>query len=331
MNVLVLGGTRFLGRHIVAALAAGGHRVVCFHRGRTIWTLPVGVEERLGDRNDDLGILDTERWDAIVDVNAYEPSQVERSLRLRAQRYLFVSTVSVYADFSVSGISEGAATIQEFDPADAAAAYGGKKAACERLVQKRYPQRALILRPGLIAGRWDPTGRFTYWCERLLRGGSVLVPAPPNRHVQFVDAADVARFAQWLLAREAFGIFNVVGPRRPTVMAEFLGEAAAVARERGAPEADYVWAEETLLTERGVEPWTQMPLWAPGPETSGFLAISNASAIAAGLELRPIGETVRAVLDWTIAERPPNPAGIDSEREAELLAQIPAHSAREIP
>ncbi|HEY6326229.1 MAG TPA: NAD-dependent epimerase/dehydratase family protein [Candidatus Cybelea sp.] len=320
MNVLVLGGTRFLGRHIVATLAERGHRVVCFHRGSTRCALPSAVEERFGDRNADLSAVDTERWDAIVDVNALEPEQVERSLRLRADRYVFVSTVSVYADFSVAGIAEDAATIETFDPADAAVAYGGKKAACERLVRQRYPQNAAILRPGLIAGRWDYTGRFTYWCERLMRGGSVLVPAPADRRVQFVDAADIARFAETVVTRKVFGVFNLVGPARPTSMPQLLREAAFVARELGAPPSRLSWIDGALLTERGVEPWTEMPLWAPGDEWSGLLEISNAAALAAGLELRPIAETVRAVLDWTQAEHPPNPAGLDAGREAELLS-----------
>jgi 2'-hydroxyisoflavone reductase len=323
VNVLVLGGTRFLGRHIVETLAGRGHRVVAFHRGSTQCALPSAVEQRFGDRNADLSRVDTERWDAIVDVNAFEPEQVERSLRLQADRYLFVSTVSVYADFSAAGIAEDAATIQTFDPADAAAAYGGKKAACERLVRERYPQHAAILRPGLIAGRWDYTGRFTYWCERLLRGGSVLVPAPPDRRVQFVDAADLARFAEALLTREAFGVFNVVGPAQPTSMAQVLREAAFVAREREAPPARLRWLDGALLTAQGVAPWTEMPLWAPGDEWSGLLEIDNAAALAAGLELRPIAETVRAVLDWTQAEHPRNPAGLDAGREAELLAHAP--------
>ena len=321
MNVVVLGGTRFLGRHIVEALARHGHRVVALHRGSTQCALPSGVEERFGDRNVDLSAVDTERWDAIVDVNAFEPEQVERSLRLRTDRYLFVSTVSVYADFSAARIAEDAATIEDFDPADAAAAYGGKKAACERLVRERYPQRALILRPGLIAGRWDYTGRFTYWCERLLRGGSVLVPAPQDRRVQFVDAADVACFAETLLTGEIFGTFNVVGPARPTSMAQFLSDTGLVARELNAPPSRLRWIDGALLTARGVEPWSEMPLWAPGNEWSGLLEIDNTAALAAGLELRPIAETVRPVLDGTQAEHPHNPAGIDARREAELLAQ----------
>jgi 2'-hydroxyisoflavone reductase len=319
MNVLVLGGTRFVGRHVVEVFARCGHRVVCFHRGQTTCSLPGDVEVRLGDRDGDLSVVDTDTWDAIVDVNAYEPDQVRRSLRLRSDRYLFISTVSVYADFSVAGLSEQAPTIETFDPADAAAAYGGKKMACERLVLAQSSPRSLILRPGLIAGRWDYTGRFTSWCERLLRAGLTLAPGPPERLVQFVDAADIARFAETALARDVFGVFNVVGPAKPTSMEQFLDVAAAVARERGAPPSRFCWADSALLTERGVAPWTEMPLWAPGEQFDGLMKIDNARALAAGLTLRPIADTVRSILDWTQATRPDNPVGLDAHREAELL------------
>jgi 2'-hydroxyisoflavone reductase len=290
--------------------------VVCFHRGNTPCRLPDDVEVRLGDRNGDLSAVDTETWDAIVDVNAYEPDQVRRSLQLRSDRYLFISTVSVYRDFSLAGISERAPTIDTFDPADPAAAYGGKKMACERLVQAQSSQRYVILRPGLIAGRWDYTGRFTYWCERLLRAGLTLVPGPPERYVQFVDAADVARFAETAIARDAFGVFNIVGPAKPTSMEQFLDVGASVARERGAPPSQFCWADAAFLTEHGIEPWTEMPLWAPGDQYDGLMKIDNASALAAGLALRPIADTVGSVLDST---HPHSPVGLDAQREAELL------------
>jgi 2'-hydroxyisoflavone reductase len=319
VNVLVLGGTRFVGRHVVEAFSRCGHRVVCFHRGKTTCRLPGDVEVRLGDRNGDLSVIDTETWDAIVDVNAYEPDQVRRSLQLRWDRYLFISTVSVYADFSVAGISERAPTIETFDPADDAAAYGGKKMACERLVQAQSSQRYVILRPGLIAGRWDYTGRFTYWCERLLRAGLTLVPGPRERRVQFVDAADVARFAETSLARDVFGVFNVVGPAKPTSMEQFLEEAASAARERGAPPSRFCWVDAAFLTKHGITPWTEMPLWAPGDQYDGLLKIDNERALTVGLALRPIADTVRSVLDWTQATHPHNPVGLDAQREGELL------------
>ena len=145
MRILVLGGTRFLGRHIVERLAAQGHTVVAFHRGETACELPPQVEERFGDRNSDLSSIENDRWDAVVDVAAYEPEQVRRSRELDAKRYLFVSTVNVYADQSTPRIREDWPTMEAFDPADESQAYGGKKAACERLVFERFPNTAIVL------------------------------------------------------------------------------------------------------------------------------------------------------------------------------------------
>ena len=174
MNVLILGGTRALSAATSSNVSVrSGHRVVCFHRGQTTWTLAAEVEERFGDRNEDLGAVSSERWDAIVDTSCYRPEQIRRSLELRTDRYLLISTVSAYRDLAARGISEEAPTIETFDPSDEAASYGGNKAVCERLLIERHPGRQLILRPGLIAGRWDGTGRVSYGWERRFRGGRV--------------------------------------------------------------------------------------------------------------------------------------------------------------
>jgi 2'-hydroxyisoflavone reductase len=321
MNVLVLGGTRFLGRHIVERLAERGHRVVCFHRGQTAWAFPDGVEERLGDRNVDLSAVGGESWDAVIDTSGYRAEQLRRSLELRSDRYLFISTVNVSRDLSVTSVTEDAPTVEEFDPSDEAAAYGGNKAACERLVKERHPERGTIFRPGLIAGRWDPTGRFTYWCDRLLRGGRVLAPNPPSRLVEFIDAADIACFAAHALSNNIAGVFNLVGPAVPTTMERFLQECAEVATTRGAQSSTIVWADGDFLLEHGVQQWSEIPLWLTEPEYAGVLEISNTKALAAGLQLRPIGDTVRAVLDWA-SESPSQGSAMSSEREAELLAKL---------
>jgi 2'-hydroxyisoflavone reductase len=322
MNVLVLGGTRFVGRHIVERLAASGHRTVCFHRGQTTCALPEGVEERRGDRNENLGAISAEQWDAIVDTSGQRPEQLQRSLELRTERYLFVSSVNVYRDLSVAGISEAAPTIEDFDPDDEELSYGGNKAACERLVLERYPREGIVFRPGLIAGRWDGSGRFTYWCERFLRGGRVLAPGLPTRPVQFIDAADLAHFAEHLLSNSISGVFNVAGPAAPTTMERLLRECAQVAAERGAPPAAVTWANNEFLLERGVQEWLELPLWLTDPRFAGILEISNAKALAAGLRPRAIAETVRAALDWTKPEGRTNNVGMSAERETELLDGI---------
>ncbi|MBV9103565.1 MAG: NAD-dependent epimerase/dehydratase family protein [Candidatus Eremiobacteraeota bacterium] len=311
-----------MGRHMVSHFAAQGHRVVRFHRGKTTCDLPDGVEERLGDRNDDLSAVDRDEWDAVVDVSCYEPDQIRRSLNLKAARYLFISTVNVYQDVARPGVSEDAPTIDTFDTTDEALIYGGKKAACERLVMERFDGRAIVLRPGMIVGKWDNTGRFTFWCERVLRGGLILVPGPASRPVQFIDAADLARFTERVLAQNLCGSYNVVGPRDTTTMEDLLRECQSVTAERGAPSARAAWVDGDFLLEHGVKPWTEMPLWLPEPQWSGVLQISNAKAVDAGLEYRPIADSVRGVLDWTRSAPNCVIAGLASARESELLLLV---------
>jgi 2'-hydroxyisoflavone reductase len=322
VNVLVLGGTRFVGRHIVEEFLRHGHRIVCFHRGESVCALPAGAQERYGDRNADLSAVDTERWDAVVDTSAFRPEHLHRSLRLRTRRYLFISTLNVYRDLSLPGVTEEAETIETFDSSDEAQSYGGNKAACERLVMERYPGAAIIFRPGVIAGKWDNSGRFTYWCVRYLRGGRVLAPGEPQRLVQFIDAADLARFAERLLSRDRTGVFNIVGPQTPVTMAQLLDVAALTAAEYGAPPASVVWADAEFLLEHHVEPWLELPLWLTEPEYAGILEVSNAKAIAAGLRTRRIGETMKSVLEWAIAEPGYKVAGLSAHREAELLEDL---------
>jgi 2'-hydroxyisoflavone reductase len=319
MRILILGGTRFVGRHIVEHLVRCGRRVVCFHRGQTVCELPAGVEERLGDRDVDLAAVATERWDAIVDTCCYRPEQIRRSLELSAGRYLLISTVSVYQDVSSRGVSEDAPTIDAFDPSDAASRYGGEKAACERLLRECHPQQNMVLRPGLIAGKWDYGGLFTYWCERFLRGGSILAPGDPGRFVQLIDAADIARFVEHALSNDLAGTFNLVGPAQPTTMAQLLTQCELVAAERGAPSAKISWLPDEFLLANGVEPWMELPFWLPDRQSAGLLQISNEQALAAGLELRDIAETARSVLDWSKGWSQPSRAGLSAEREAELL------------
>ncbi len=318
--ILVLGGTKFLGRHIVEALADAGRPTVRFHRGNTTCELPPGVEERLGDRNDDVSAIAQDSWDAVIDVAAYEPGNLERTLELRCSRYLFISTVSVYRDFSQIGITEESPVYESFDETDEAQRYGGNKAACERLVRRRFGDRATILRPGLIVGPWDPTGRFSYWCERAMRGGKFVAPLPADRIVQFVDARDVARFVERIVVHAIDGTLNVVGPKKTTTMGDLVDTCSRAAKERGASHAEPVWCDATFLLERGVEPWSDLPLWLPGEDMRGMLQVDRSKADAGGLALHSARETVEATMDWLSAHPEfASRAGLTPEREAELL------------
>ncbi|HEY1974973.1 MAG TPA: NAD-dependent epimerase/dehydratase family protein [Candidatus Baltobacteraceae bacterium] len=320
--ILVLGGTKFLGRHIVEVLAAAGHPTVRFHRGQTQCELPAGVEERLGDRNADVSAIVDESWDAVVDVAAMEPANLERTLELRCKRYVFISTVSVYTDSATIGMTEDGPVCETFDPNDEAQRYGGNKVACERLVRERFGDRATILRPGLIVGPWDHTGRFSYWCERAMRGGAFVAPLPADQKVQFVDASDVAGFVERAISHDIGGTFNVIGPKETTTMGDLLALCAKAAGERGAPSGKPVWLESSFLLERGVKPWSDLPLWLPGDELQGILQTDRSRADAAGLELRTGLETVRRTMAFLTAH-PEFLArgGLTPEREAELLRE----------
>jgi nucleoside-diphosphate-sugar epimerase len=323
VRVLILGGTLFLGRHLVEAALGRGDEVTIFNRGRTSPVLYPDVEHLRGDRNaGDLEALRGGSWDAVVDTSARVPRWVRDSAGLLADRvdhYTFVSSGSVYADTSTPGTDESSPvlaledeTVEEIGSPEV---YGGLKVLCERTAEAVMPGRALSVRAGLIVGPYDPTGRFTYWVHRIARGGEVLVPEPRDQPVQFVHARDLA---DWILAmaeRRRTGVFNATGPERPLTMEDLL----VAIRDATRSDAELVWVDERALVEQGVEAWSDLPLWlAPvtNPETANFLAIDVGKAIAAGLRFRPLAETVRDTLEQaeTSAE-----AGLDPERERELL------------
>ncbi|MEQ1731749.1 MAG: NAD-dependent epimerase/dehydratase family protein, partial [Vicinamibacterales bacterium] len=222
MNVLVLGGTRFIGRHIVEALCAGGHAVSVFTRGQSPDELPAQVERLHGDRSEGaagLAALNGRRWDACVDVSGYTPLQVRASaehLRDAVGRYAFISTVSTYVSLAAPPILESHPLHAEADESVTQVTndtYGPLKVTCERILREVYGDRATFLRPQIVAGPYDPTGRHTYWVQRAMRGGEVLVPGDGTDHVQVVDARDLARFVVTIIEHDTPGIFNLAGPR----------------------------------------------------------------------------------------------------------------------
>lgn len=299
MKLLVLGGTLFLGRHLVDAALAAGHEVTLFNRGRTNPDLFPEVEKLRGDRAAELHLLDGRRWDAVVDTCGYLPGVVRASaMRLRdsVEHYTFISSISVYADPVASGATEEA-PLHELDPALAdafdAERYGGLKALCERAVAETFPGRSLIVRSGLLAGPHDPTGRLPYWIDRVSEGGELLATAPPERRIQLIHARDMSDWIVRMAEARHGGAFNVTGPASPYTMAGLLEAIGAVT---GAPFRP-TWVSEEFLVAEGVTPWTELPLWVP-EEWGGVMDVRVERAVEAGLALRALEDTVRDTFDW---------------------------------
>lgn len=324
MRILVLGGTSFAGRHLVELALARGHDLVLFNRGRTGADLHPGVERVVGERAGSLDGLRGRTFDAVVDMSGYFPPDVARSAEVlagSAGRYLFVSSRSVYADHSRAGANEDSA-LAELPPGApedeiTGESYGPLKVMCERAAQAAFGDRTLIIRPGLIVGPYDPTGRFTYWPVRVAEGGDVLAPAPADQPIQVIDARDLVAFMLALLERDAGGPFDVVSPAGTLTLGRVLDACVTVADGDARP----VWVDESFLLERGVEPWTELPLWTPGEDMAGFQRSDVSRALAAGLSIRPIAETVADTLRWA-QEANPGPGGsMTREREGALLRE----------
>ena len=337
MKVLVLGGTRFLGRHLVGALLARHHDVTLFNRGRSAPGLFEQVEEIHGDRDggaEALAKIAGRRWDAVIDTCGYLPRVVRAScaaLRDVAETYVFVSSISVYADFSRPDMTEEAPLAVLADPAseDVMAHYGALKAACEREVQAAFGANAFLVRPGLIVGPFDPTGRFTYWPQRVAADGEILAPGDPADPVQFIDVRDLAEWIVRALTRGPGGAYNATGPATPLS----FGSLLASCQKAIAPStpAQITWCSESFLRGQGVTPWTGLPLWVTAAER-GVHEVSIQRALDAGLSFRPLSATIADTLAWVQSPQYTPPAGayanvgLTREREADLLRAW--HAAR---
>jgi len=324
MNILIIGGTRFLGRHLVETALARGDTVTLFNRGKSNPGLFPQVETIIGDREKDLEKLSGQRWEAVIDTCGYFPRLVNLSaqaLKDTVERYVFISSISVYSELSKIGIDEkdpvGTIEDENFEEITGES-YGPLKVLCEKAAQAAFPKRALIIRPGLIVGPHDPTDRFTYWPARVARGGDVLAPENPQVPVQIIDARDLAEFTIRLIEQKTTGIFNATGPDYELNIGEML---EACKRVSGS-DASFKWAPVDFLAANKVEPWSDLPVWVPDtPAEAGFSRVDISKALAAGLTFRELGETVRDTLAW--AQTRPSGyewrAGLQPEREAELL------------
>jgi 2'-hydroxyisoflavone reductase len=332
MDVLILGGTRFIGPHIVETLRGRGHEVTLFNRGETDAERFDDLEQLRGDREaGDYAALEGGSWDAVVDTSAYYPRAVRQaldSLRGDIGHYLLISTVSVYRDFEAETIDEDyplADPDELDDPATEevdSETYGPLKVACERVARDRGPGRVTILRPPVIAGPGDPTDRFTYWPVRVADGGTVLAPDDPEWPMQYVDVRDLADWGTQCLEDRRAGTFNTAFPAGQTTWGTFLD----ICRELSGSDADFEWVDRRELEEAGVDGWTDLPLWAPRRSSMrGMAGISSEWAQVSGMTFRKTEQTVRDTLEWFRAERGGGRAdlgaGLPAEREREILGR----------
>jgi 2'-hydroxyisoflavone reductase len=315
MRLLVLGGTKFLGRHAVAYALAQGHEVTTFTRTTTI----DGAESLHGDRDGNLDALRGREWDGVVDTSGYVPRIVRQSaelLRDAVQRYVFVSSISVYADFSQPvDESTPVAQLEDPDTEEILPNYGALKAACERVVEEVYGDRSARVRAGLIVGPYDPTDRFTYWPRRIAAGGDVLAPGSPDAPTQFIDSRDLAAWLVELALHGPGGVFNATGPAQSLTMRELFERARAALGS----DANFVWVDDDTLLAAGIEPWSELPLWLPGSEYAGMARADVSRALAAGLSFRLVEETVRDTEAWDRAQPGDRPT-LTREKEAEVLS-----------
>ena len=338
MKLLILGGTVFLGPHLIEAALPQGHQVTIFNRGKHNPDWYPEVEKLRGDRNLDLQALHGRRWDAVIDTCGYLPAVVGKSAELLAnavEHYTFISSCSVYAHFSLAGTDENAPVktippeqvieAERIDAGDRATAvtygklYGALKALCEQSAEEAMPGRVLSVRAGLLVGPQDYSDRFTYWVQRVAQGGEVLAPGRPARRVRVLDARDLSEWIMRMIENRETGIYNATGAEDGLTMERLLEECRTVSGS----DATFTWASEEFLLEQKVEQWSEMPLWIP-EDYNGIFLVNNDKATRGGLTFRPLADTIRDTLTWD-ANRSSNTerrAGLNSLREAELLKKL---------
>ncbi len=328
MRILVIGGTRFVGRHVVASALAAGHDVTVFHRGRTGGDLFPDVERRIGDRDEDLSVLADGRWDATVDTCAYLPRQVQTladALGERGGHYLLVSSVSAYASPATRGFGEDAPLAVLDDPTVeevTGESYGGLKALCERAAVDRFGPSTTVVRPTYVVGPDDYTWRFPWWVARLAAGGEVLAPGPADAPSQVIDVRDMAAWMVGLLERQARGAFHAAGPSATFTWGEQLAAVAGAVAPAG---TTLTWVDgKWLLGEQIGE--QDLPLWSGGDPDVLIMTADPAAALATGLTIRPFEQTVRDTLAWTRTVEQPAAPGLAPAQERDLLARWHARS-----
>jgi 2'-hydroxyisoflavone reductase len=335
MSILILGGTGFTGPFQVKYALERGHKVTVFNRGKSHpGETPKEVEQLIGDRNGQLDALKGRKWDVVIDNPTSVPvwvRDVAQVLKGNVDRYVFISTISVYADTSKANTDESAPLAQYTgedvmkETRDTILAskfmlYGPLKAASEQEAEKWFPKQTLIIRPGLIVGPRDQTDRFSYWPVRIDRGGEVLAPGDPSDPVQFIDGRDLAEWTIRMVEKRETGSYNATGPDKTLGVGAMLEGIKAANKSN----ANFTWVTADFLEAQKVAPWGDMPVWVPPRgEGGGMGRISIKRALDKGLTFRPLADTARDTLAWFKAQPPERQklkAGISAEREAEVLA-----------
>ncbi len=339
LRILVLGGTKFIGVHIVELALRHGHSVTLFNRGKTNADLFPQLVHLKGDRDAQLNALRGKHWDVVIDDSGYVPRHVRLSAELLApnvQRYIFISTVGVYANFAVPSTEDSPVSkiADESTEKVDGESYGPLKALCEKAAEKAMPGRVTVVRPGLIVGPRDPTDRFTYWPARAARGGEMVAPGKPGDQVQFIDARDLAAFVIRLAERRTVGTFNATSPPGKFTIGDVVSAsiAAADAMAHPNPAPSPVWIPADFLEKQGIKPLSDIPVWIPAPgEYAGLNEASVVRALREGLAIRPVQTTVDDTLTWHL-QRPPQEraklgAGLTPEREKALLDAWKVHAS----
>ncbi len=326
MRILILGGTIFVGRALAEEALNRGHEITLFNRGKRNPGLFPQVETIIGDRTEDISPLAGRTWDAVIDTCGYLPAIVKKSAEFLSgatNRYVFISSISVYSDFSMPGVDENSPLGVLADPNVTEVTgenYGPLKVLCEQAAQSAMPDRVLTIRPGLIVGPHDPTDRFTYWPVRIAKGGEVLSPDRPDLPVQFIDVRDLAAWTLTMAESASTGIFNADSPAGSLTIGGVLDSC----KRKTESDAQFIWASEEFLLANEVAPWSELPLWVPASEGEGFSLIDCAKAALAGLKCRPLDETVRDTFAWATSR--PNDyamrAGLAPEKEVSVIAKL---------
>ena len=323
MRVLIMGGTLFLGRHIVEAALERGHEVTLFNRGLRNPALFPAAEKLTGDRNTNLAALAGRRFDAVIDPSAYGPEQIGLLLSTLGEppaHYTFVSTISVYGTFAPKRRYD-----ESTDVVAGHEGYGALKARAEEALLAAMPGRAAVVRPGLIAGPYDPSGRFTYWPCRVAAGGQVLAPGRRERPVQFIDARDLAGWSVRLAEDRVAGVYHAAGPQNTLTMGQFLDECVRIAGNH----TELAWIPDDEVHAAGVEGWTELPLWIAedDAEAGGIFEADNRRAVGQGLTFRPVAQTIGDTLQWcwqsgAAADSPLRVQTLTAEKERAALARL---------